>query len=328
MAMTSKRTPPEADNFRLIKGISRSIERRLHEAGILTYGKLASLKPQAIASILGEANGVTTKRITKEEWTKQARDLSSRPSSAEPEEEAVSQETSQSVKRRGLTSFVVELLLDEEGQTKRTKVMHVDTGGEDTWNGWQERRLLDFFVAGAGLCPPATELDLPSATPDQQTIEAKMMPGGIPAHMPKRGPVPSPEAQIESRPQAIEMATSTGKPPLEEPASIPVQAEAASGVIVANQPFEVNLTLDLSEIVSPKKKPFNYKANIYAKSLKGPLHQTVGEADGQLEPTQPAIITISGNPLPQGLYRLQAVVGLSDPTSSILQAGEKMLQVA
>lgn len=332
--MASKRIPSGADNFIRIKGINRAVERRLHEAGIATYAKLASLTPHDLSAILVDLNGVTTKRIIKEHWINQARELSLLPASAGAGVETISQENLPAAKNKGLSSFVVELLLDEKGGTKRTKVMDVDNGIEDGWDGWQERRLLDFIVERTGLCLPAPEDDLPRATPAEQTPEAKITPDVIPSESTKAGLDSSAEPRTTVPPQAIEMAISADRPAFQRSASMPAQAKAVSGMLCANQPFAVHLALDHTGIASLKMRALSYKANIYAKSLKGALRQSVGEADGQLEPTDTATIIIKGNPLPQGFYRLQAVVGLLDPTlqserhtSSILQTGEKLLQV-
>jgi hypothetical protein len=324
--MTSKRTPSKAENFKLITGISRSIERRLHEAGIATYAKLSLLTPQGISTILGDANGVTTKRIIKDRWIEQARDLSSRPGVAESAEETVGRDDLPSVESQGLASFVVELLQDEKGHTKRTRVLHVGCEPEETWSGWQERRLLDYFITHAGLCLPAPDADVPTVAPVEQSPEAIAAPITI------ADPVPSSESPNEASQQAVEIVTSTGRTTFQESRLTPVQGRIASRIIVANHSFEVRLALDLSEIGSSHRKTLNYNASIYAKSLKDPLHQSVGEADGKLKPTDTAII-VSCNPLPQGVYRLQATVGLSNTTtppahriSPILQTGEKLLR--
>jgi predicted flap endonuclease-1-like 5' DNA nuclease len=332
--MTSKRAPTGGDNFRLIRGISRSIERRLHEEGILTYANLASLKPQGISAILGDLNGLTPERIIKENWLEQARSLSSRQGSTKPEKKAVGQDNLAPAKSKGPTSFVVELLLNEEGQTKRTKVLHVDTGGEETWEGWQEHRLLDFIVTRAELCDTAAAIGMPTGTTVEHRPEAEVSPETIPADIIIPGLTTSSEPQISAQPQAIEIAISTGRSAFQKTKATPAKAKAGSGVLSANQAFELHLALDRSEIASLKGRPLNFTANIYAKSLKGHLRQSVGEAGGQLDPTGTATIIIDGNPMPQGLYRLQAVVGLSDPTSqskqqasSIFQTGEKLLRI-
>jgi hypothetical protein len=49
--------------------------------------------------------------------------------------------------REHYATFVVELLLAEDGRVRRTRVVHVQTGAEDRWPNWNGPRLLDFVVA-------------------------------------------------------------------------------------------------------------------------------------------------------------------------------------
>lgn len=264
--------------------------------------------------------------------SKPRRDLSSRVGLADSKDEAISGENLASIEREGEVSFVIGLLLDKKRQTKHMRIMHVANGEEDAWDGWQERRLLDFIIERAGLRLPAAGADLPPAAPTEQKPEAKIRREPIPAPLATPGPAPSLQSAIKTQPQAIEIVTSAGR--LIPQDSVPVP-KSASGILVANRPFKVRLAFDLGEVDPSQRKPLNYTANIYAKSLKGPLLQSVGAADGQLEPKGMAAVVVKGNPLPQGLYRLQAVVSLSDPalksehrTSSIIQTGEKLLRVA
>jgi hypothetical protein len=47
-------------------------------------------------------------------------------------------------------TFVVEFLLAEHGDIRRTRVVHIQTGTEQKWAGWDEERLLS-FIGPAGL---------------------------------------------------------------------------------------------------------------------------------------------------------------------------------
>jgi hypothetical protein len=47
-------------------------------------------------------------------------------------------------------AFVVELLLAEHGNIRGTRVVHIQTGTEQKWAGWDEERLLS-FIGPAGL---------------------------------------------------------------------------------------------------------------------------------------------------------------------------------
>jgi hypothetical protein len=51
-------------------------------------------------------------------------------------------------------TFVVELLLDEHQEVRRTRVVHIQTGSEERWAGWDEERLLRFIVTHGELSLP------------------------------------------------------------------------------------------------------------------------------------------------------------------------------
>jgi hypothetical protein len=48
-------------------------------------------------------------------------------------------------------TFIIELLLEEHGNIRRTRVVHIQTGTEQKWADWDEERLLS-FIGPAGLC--------------------------------------------------------------------------------------------------------------------------------------------------------------------------------
>ena len=56
--------------------------------------------------------------------------------------------------RQAYETFVVELLLDEQRAVRRTRVVHVQSGTEERWAGWDEERLLQFLVTHGDLTPP------------------------------------------------------------------------------------------------------------------------------------------------------------------------------
>jgi hypothetical protein len=55
---------------------------------------------------------------------------------------------------QGYDTFVVEFLQDEHRQVRRTRVVHVQTGVEERWAGWDAARLLRFVVTHGDLSPP------------------------------------------------------------------------------------------------------------------------------------------------------------------------------
>jgi hypothetical protein len=53
--------------------------------------------------------------------------------------------------------FVVDLFLDREKQVRLTQVLHVKTGVGESWEEWDERRLVSFFVEHSGICVQSVE---------------------------------------------------------------------------------------------------------------------------------------------------------------------------
>jgi len=215
----------------------------------------------------------------------------------------------------GLTSFVVELLLDEEGQVKRTKVMHVTTGHEDTWTGWREKRLVGFFIEQAAMRLPSAEPDSAAAAQAEPTPRSFVTPEPVPTPATTARSTPSPDQTIESPAPLAPTVAPTGEPRLQKLETIPVSANYPSQILGNGQPFDVRLTLDLSEMQLPKEASLNYTATIYARSLGARPQRLVGEAHGARTPDDRLIFDVKSEGLRQGVYRLHAVVTLNIPTA-------------
>ena len=128
---TSTPAGQAGDDFQQIQGIGAAIDRRLHDAGILTYQDLAALTPEQIAASLAGVAGLSPARIASQDWAGQARRLAgpaAPPLPSEPDQH--------------YASFHIELLLDVDDSVRRTKVRHHQSGTDETWAGWDEDRLL------------------------------------------------------------------------------------------------------------------------------------------------------------------------------------------
>jgi hypothetical protein len=77
------------------------------------------------------------------------------PSSGpEPLSPAPVETISPAVDQQPYETFVVELLVDEAREVRRTRVVHVQTGVEERWAGRDDDRLLLFVVTHGSLSPP------------------------------------------------------------------------------------------------------------------------------------------------------------------------------
>jgi Helix-hairpin-helix domain len=122
------------------------------------------------------------------------------------------------------------------------------------------------------------------------------------------------EAQIG--PPALAM---TGLPRLRQIETVPSGAHIPQDFLPHDQPFDVQLTLDLSDVRVSADTQFNYKASIYSKNLEGHSRQIVGEASGIIAFTDKVTVSVVGSTLPKGTYRLKAVVILSPRTTEPTQ---------
>jgi hypothetical protein len=146
------------DDFQQIQGIGAAIDRRLHDAGILSYQDLAALAPEQIAARLAGLAGLSPARIASQDWVGQASRL------AGPAAPTLPSEPDQSY-----ASFHVEFLLGVDGSVRRTKVHHHQSGTDEAWAGWDEDRLLALLrdhVPNMSSQLPAEAVNVPaSATP-------------------------------------------------------------------------------------------------------------------------------------------------------------------
>jgi extracellular elastinolytic metalloproteinase len=154
------------DDFQRINGIGPSMENRLHNAGILTYAQLAALTPEEIIERLG-LSAMSAKMVVKHDWAGQARQLAPAPARdgrpAEPAPVGAQEAEDTSTERQHYATFTVELLLGEESEVRRTRVKHIQEGEQATWAGWEDGRLVSFFVEHAALRRPAGQPSQPGA---------------------------------------------------------------------------------------------------------------------------------------------------------------------
>jgi len=273
--MTESETTPSHvsqlvnDDFKLINGIGPGIEKRLHSAGILTYAQLAELTPEQVVQRLGNLIGLTSKRVLEQEWIEQARQL---------ETAASSKSSLDRSGRQHYATFTVELLLDEDNDVRRTRIVYIQAEKEVTWVGWDQAKLVDFIVENG-------ELDL---IPSEEVAE---------------------ESQILA--ETVEPVRLIGNPRLEETRITSLETGQESRILVKNQPFEINLAVDLAGLNIPADAEISYAAETYAKSLGKGLRQKIGEAQGTFTSPEIVEMKITNPGLQEGTYRINVDLNFS-----------------
>lgn len=308
MASKHSRTEAElssgADNFRLIRGIGPGVANRLHSAGILSFAQLAALSPNDIAALVAGLAGLSAERIAAQDWIGQARELASKPANA-PRDEATTP-----VDRQHYATFAVELLMDEGNDVRRTRITHVQGGDEEIWAGWEGARLMEFFVQRAGLRAPARQMILPASTAPQLASELAAAPEPAPdAAAPLVFP-PQPAVTAEAVHDEREAGLS-GVLRLLDLEAIRADSSILRNILRHGIPFDVRLTLDLTNVVALRDEPLAYTATIYSRQLGGGARLIVGESRGTITPTDSVTVDVEGISLAPGVYKLEATAALA-----------------
>jgi hypothetical protein len=275
------------DDFTRIHGIGPGIERRLHAAGILSYGQLAALQAQEIATAVGNLVGMSAQRVLDQDWIDQARQLDTQTQSVEPDPGSEPAEG-----RQHYAVFTVELLLDDENRVKRTRATHVQSQAEVAWAGWEDHRLEKFFIESANLkVPQATEADRSQKSPADSGLEPHAADS-----IDKEDFTPE-DLKIEA-----------------------LETEFPNNTILGDQPFRVRLMLDLKNADRSRMEPIVYSVKIYAKKLGSTSRQIIGKAEGTLPPEARVNLDVENVNLSSGTYRMETLVTLL-PTRQINKPG-------
>jgi hypothetical protein len=297
--------PPESDNFKLINGIGPAVERRLHGVGIYKYAQLAALSPADIAASVTGIAGLTAERITQQDWIGQARKLATSSSSTGREPDEV-----MSVEPQHTATFSLEFSLNEDNSVRRTRISHIQSGFEETWDGWQDTRLRGFLEQRAGLFLPLSDKSIAS-------IPAQSEPSGaVPTRVETKA-LTTEEAEVN--PSIATTPGSFGALHLSELGVTAVDSQEPQKFIPQGQPFYIHLTLDLTDIKVPSEEQLSYKATIYSRRLDGRPPLTIGEESGIIASTDRITLNVKGRTISRGAHRVHAVATLRPVTSELTE---------
>jgi hypothetical protein len=277
--------PEETDDFMRIKGIGPAISACLKRAGIQNFAQIAASSPHEIAAIVTSRS---PKRITREKWIEQARELALKRSSAQRRASRTTGET-----RQRYATFTVELLLDADNSVRRTRVTQVQTEAEAAWPGWQDARLMDFFVQQAGLSVSQPEVAplLEPASPHQPVTYAQST---------TRPPSPETETGLSGMLRVCDLTT------------LAVGSSVCQSIMHVGETFNVRMVLDLTEVKRSTKVPLSYAVAIWAKKFGMKSRQLVGEGRGTFMPADQVPCTVEAVIDSQGIYRLEALITLTE----------------
>ena len=215
-------------------------------------------------------------------------------------------------------SFIVRVLLNDDGSIHDTRMEHIGTGEVKRWVGWEHRAMLDFVKEASVHAVPPALLAAPVGLFDA-------------------------EPQPESPPESVAESAATGQvrpisePPVTvraptTPSAQPEASQAAAGSAAADaglsgllapivglrpdrmllraaQPFAVTLSLEPAN-AAPQSERLIYSAVIIARQLGGRSGKTLASPRGLLKVAGITTIAIDAGGLPPGVYIVEAAVSL------------------
>jgi len=239
-------------------------------------------------------------------------------------------------------TFTVELLLSADNEALSTHVAHRESGDEKTWDSWLGAELLNFFVQHArlnpiqqGSSPPGTH-ELESASPITEGSEGIIAPteeieialpgmeesGDVVVSM-EEGEAVHPVAE-ETPLRATVPSHPVGELRVRELKVVARGTASHRNTLPSQQPFDVQLTVDLTGQAELTGDSLEYSVHIYAEGLEDHSRHTLAEARDAITARESITIRAQGKTIPQGTYRLWANVTLLSTgkatTQSILSA--------
>jgi hypothetical protein len=217
-------------------------------------------------------------------------------------------------------SFIVRVLLNDDGSIHDTRMEHIGTGEVKRWVGWEHGAMLG-FVKNASvhaappvlLAAPVGPLDAephPESPPEsvaESAATGQVRPISQPPITERASTIPLPSAQPEASQAAAGSAAADATPPgLLAPI---VRLRPDRTLLRAAQPFAVTLSLDPTN-VAPQSERLIYSAVIVARQLGGRSGGTLASPRGLLKAAGITTITIDAGGLPPGTYILEAAVSL------------------
>lgn len=233
-------------DLKAVQGIGPKVEARLKGAGIKDLGQLARTPVNELAAELSGLHGkFDTDRIVRERWLEQAAALAAAP--------GVDGEVTAEAKpvRHNFTVEVRLPLADRD--VVSSKVVHVQTGDEETWTGWDPPRLVAFIEDRSRI----------RSEPELEPYE------GLPSAPANEKATPEPSGADALYAYAI------------------VAGSRAAVIGGWTGPVSATLTFDPAPLGLPASEVVTVRAEVFARQLAAGGSILVGDSQGMLGPRQP-----------------------------------------
>jgi hypothetical protein len=274
----------DQSDLKKVKGIGLKVEARLKAAGIATIGQLARTPVNELAAILDELTGnFDADRIIREEWLSQAAALATVLAADMGEAEPLT---------RIRHNFTVEVQSASAGRDiVSSRIVHVQTGDEATWAGWDRQRVVAFIEDRAGVRPAATAVEPERAVP-AETVPAETEPEPDAA---RSGWLGEPELPLHT----FGIVAATGPE------------------VTAGRAITATVRFDAAALALPADRAARAKVDIYARRLSPGASILLGNAEAVFSPGEEVLIQIPCQLPPsgqsQGLFAAVQLFAASEP---------------
>jgi hypothetical protein len=204
--------------------------------------------------------------------------------------------------RQHYSSFLVELLVDDEQHVRRTRIQNIQSGEQDSWAGWEAVRLGRWITGQAGV---------------NLLVEKPVVTGDPMLELPP--PITAEQASVQGSLEITRVQT-----------VYPGETDDSRS-FVWGEPVQMRVELDLSQVQAEPACPLDFRAVAVARRVGASDRFQQGQASGVVSPGGMSTILIPLENLPPGLFHLDTLVSVSqvDDTKSepgMLQAtGEQKI---
>jgi hypothetical protein len=312
------------NDLKLINGIGPVTEKRLHKEGVHTFAQVAKLSAEAVAGIIPY---VSPNQIRRQGWIRQARKLATRIT----ESGSVKKEAAVETSRQHYENFTVEFLLNQKNIIRRIRIVHVQSGDVDSWNGWDTDEISNFLarhtkahfhrtkilVQQKPVVKPQPAMETPKIAehPKQESVGKDYL-SPITIDPAVKTPLKDMSYKSQSPPASEYM---TDRVSLLNWMICTANSDQPTRALPHDQNFNVRLTLDISRIAIPEQGKLDVTGTLFAKKLGGNVRHTIGEAQVIMSYSPIISMNIDNTALAEGLYRLEARIKLIQIGAASLQ---------
>lgn len=218
--------------------------------------------------------------------------------------------------------FVIDLFLDQQKQVHLTQVLHVKSNDGEAWEGWNAKRLTDFFIGRAQLSVPEPLTEIIEET--ESVISQDNRIEDIDAELTSKHA--SPDAEVETKqpePASLRqyaiteselpaVAAEISQPIVHAVEIVSTYTNRAGRSLARREPFDVQILLEETNLLAMEETDFDYTLLVSAYKSGQNSKYFIAADRGLIKSSDQAIrVNIPRQNLEPGAYRLRAEIAIT-----------------